>query len=916
MWLPTVVLTLAATVRLVGLARVPPGLQHDEVFKTIFSEQVRAGHFPVFFDLNGGNEPFFAYLVTGTLALFGPNVLALRWPAVAGGLLGVASVWWTARRMFSLRVAALATILMSVSLWHVMDSRVSLRAIWLPTIMTLSYGFLWGWLRSARKGELLIGAGLLGLSLYTYTSAVLGVAVVVAFGLLCLASADTRKAGLGLVAASAVALALGLPLALHMARVPEATVRVRALDQGLVALRAGDPMPVLTSAAKVAGMFAVTGDPEWRYNVSGRPVFWPVLGLALYAGMWACWRKRKERQYILATLWLVVNLGASAVTSGAPSSLRALGAAPAAYVVAALGCWWLWDAAVRQGWHRAASVALVAVVAAEAASSLYGYFVTWPRHPEVREIYRADLADVAGYLAQSNWTGEVMLSVEYAADLDRLSFEYLGFTDTRPRYFDGSHTLIIPDGPALILVPRLRPIAPALVPVLQGTAQLVAQEPRFDAWLVPGANRDSGHLASSLASELARTELPAEVEGPWPGPVLRIRGVAVPGEVVAGEALEAVVRFEVPVPAPGGRSIKLFGHLRDQAGFLWSQADALTYPTSDWRVGDEVYQVLSLPIPSDMPGSTVHLEVGVYEDAGGPFQLLLGAERLPFTRLTAGHSLVVSGGGAGPDEVRTEMASGLVLGHSHLAGSSVVSRILRPGGDAEVWLWWEGEPDVSSGWALRRQGEEVPLREVARSASGSAQPGRLMRDRRRLAVPPEAARGEWELVLRAGPNLQSETSLGPVFVAGVERDFSVPVPAVPADVEFEGLAQLTGLAQPIERVRRGDSLSVELLWRCLRAFERDHTVFVHLVSAEGRTVAGHDGPPGGGTRPTRSWLPNETVHDPHVLHVPPDMAAGTYYLVAGLYLADVPGYPRLGVSRAGTAAGSDSAIIAAVEVVE
>jgi 4-amino-4-deoxy-L-arabinose transferase-like glycosyltransferase len=906
--LPVAVLLLAAVIRLAGLADVPPGLQHDEVFRTMFVEQVRAGELPIYFDLNGGNEPFFAYLVTATLTLMGPNVLALRLPAVAGGLIGVAALWWVARRMWGVRVAALATLLMAVSLWHTLDSRVSLRAIWLPAIMTLAYGFLWSWFQTGSRRRLLVGALLLGLSLYTYTSSALGVVAVLIFGSLSLLRRETRRAGTGLVAAGLLALAMGLPLALHVSRTPQAAARVQDLSYELTALRDGNPLPVLTSAAKVAGMFAFTGDPEWRYNVAGRPVFSLGVGLAFYVGVWACWRGRRQPQYLFLLLWLLVNLGASAVTSSAPSSLRAVGAAPAAFTVAAIGCWALWGEAVRRGWRAPAGIVLGLALAVEAALGPYGYFVTWPRHPEVREIYRADLAEMARFLGKADWPGQVLLSAEYAADLDRLSFEYLGFTAAKPRYFDGSRVLVVPAEPTLVMVPRLRPIAPALAAVLEERGHLLAREASFDAWeLQPAVG----------AVETVGADAGTPVLAPWPGPALEILEVRLPEEVEAGDDLAAVVRFEVTAPAPGGRNVKLFAHLHDSAGFGWSQADVLTYPTSDWRVGDQVYQALPVPVPGDMPSGEVLLDVGVYEDPAQPFQLLLGAEGRPFTRLSVGASRVVDGDTSGTGVPSPEVSLDLTVGEGRLTGASVAPRVLQPGLDVDVSLWWEGAgpTPVPVTWSLRREGESVALQEAARGPWAKAHPDRVLRDRRRLTVPVDAPRGEWELVAEVGAD-GAETSLGMVFVAGLERDFSAPAPGLEADVEFEGQARLVGLAQAPPAARPGGELIVELLWDCLAPLDRDYTVFVQLVNAEGRTLASHDGPPASGTRPTRGWLPGETVHDVHTLTIPPDTPAGTYSLIAGLYRADAPGYPRLSVSRASTPATADAAIITSIEVSE
>jgi hypothetical protein len=66
----------------------------------------------------------------------------------------------------------------------------------------------------------------------------------------------------------------------------------------------------------------------------------------------------------------------------------------------------------------------------------------------------------------------------------------------------------------------------------------------------------------------------------------------------------------------------------------------------------------------------------------------------------------------------------------------------------------------------------------------------------------------------------------------------------------------------------------------------DYTVFVHLMSADGRLVAQHDGPPLGGTLPTSDWDKGDTVYDQIDLALPKDVAAGDYSLVLGMYRGD------------------------------
>ena len=62
-----------------------------------------------------------------------------------------------------------------------------------------------------------------------------------------------------------------------------------------------------------------------------------------------------------------------------------------------------------------------------------------------------------------------------------------------------------------------------------------------------------------------------------------------------------------------------------------------------------------------------------------------------------------------------------------------------------------------------------------------------------------------------------------------------------------------------------------------------YTAFVHLLDPAGQLVAQSDRPPLDGFYPTDAWLPGYPVRDRYALALPPDLAPGTYRLVAGLY---------------------------------
>jgi hypothetical protein len=83
---------------------------------------------------------------------------------------------------------------------------------------------------------------------------------------------------------------------------------------------------------------------------------------------------------------------------------------------------------------------------------------------------------------------------------------------------------------------------------------------------------------------------------------------------------------------------------------------------------------------------------------------------------------------------------------------------------------------------------------------------------------------------------------------------------------------------------------VTLSWSSQVRVDRDYTVFVHAVGADGSLLAQDDGQPDGGRYPTSLWDPGEMVPDSHPLTVPAGarLEVGLYDAATGqrLKLAD------------------------------
>ncbi len=82
------------------------------------------------------------------------------------------------------------------------------------------------------------------------------------------------------------------------------------------------------------------------------------------------------------------------------------------------------------------------------------------------------------------------------------------------------------------------------------------------------------------------------------------------------------------------------------------------------------------------------------------------------------------------------------------------------------------------------------------------------------------------------------------------------------------------------------NLTVKLYWQTDTALDKDYTVFTQLLNSTGQLVAGQDGQPLGGYFPTSQWPPAEIITDLVRLPLPPDLPAGRYTLITGMYRLD------------------------------
>ena len=621
---------VAVALRLYRLEAVPPGLQHDEVFHGHDAVTVLLGHHPIYFPSNAGNEPLYVYLTAGTIALFGKNVWGIRMAAVLCGLATVGFTGLWIRRAYNTRTALIASSLVAVTFWPLFMSRVGLRSAALPPLAAATAWLFWRAMQRAGIRywilRFVLAGVLLGATLYTYPAAR---ALPVAYLLFAItfyvshfvfhATPNTQypipNIHLGLATFFITAGLVFLPLYLYLLQAPEADVRLQQLVTigAVSSLQKGDAGPLLANVRNTLGMFTFHGDPVWRYNVAGRPVFDLFVGVLFYLGLLvALWRVRDAR-YLFALIWLPAGLAPSILSDSAPSFLRASASLPVAFLFPALGADWLIE---RFRWKRAMITGVMAVIAFSGVLSIRDYLAVWPARPEVRAVYRSDLADVARWLDARADDIPVVIASANPHDLDPFIFD---FELRRPRpvkWVDCAYGLIFPPGWALYISPASTAFAPELRRFL-GDAPTVSQ----DSFVVYESD------APRLAPQVALT-VPARF-----GNRLDLTGYQVePSALKPGEWVRVWTYWRIVDDTRGEQwPVAVFAHMLDAQGQFVAGRDLLAVPTAGWRTGDVWVQFQNFQVPASASPGTYPIEIGLYNRAAQSVQrwrLPDGSDRL------------------------------------------------------------------------------------------------------------------------------------------------------------------------------------------------------------------------------------------------------------------------------------------------
>ncbi|MBN1316661.1 MAG: glycosyltransferase family 39 protein, partial [Anaerolineales bacterium] len=141
--IPTLIVLVAFTLRIVDLDGAPPGITHDEAAHLNDAQRIVDGYRPIYLTTAYGREPFFDYITATFVYAFGMTIKTGRLVSALWGTALVVLVYAWCRNAFDRNIAILSAILLAISFWPVSTSRQILRSVTMPVLLTAAIFFFW-----------------------------------------------------------------------------------------------------------------------------------------------------------------------------------------------------------------------------------------------------------------------------------------------------------------------------------------------------------------------------------------------------------------------------------------------------------------------------------------------------------------------------------------------------------------------------------------------------------------------------------------------------------------------------------------------------------------------------------------------------------------------------------------------------
>jgi hypothetical protein len=971
LWLEILVVVaitaIAVFLRYYQIGQVPPGFNSDEAVGAVGAlETLRRGP-QLYYAGQGGGGSLGFYIAAIGFALFGPSIAAIRGTAAFAGVVGVVATYFATREIFrgtmglsrARLLGALAALGLAVSLWHTQSSRVAFAAVGVPFLQVPGNYFLWRGMNTGRRVYFIISGVFLASLMYIYLSGSFAPFVYLFFFLLQwlvtaiqaqLQPRDGRDVPPPLIKqhfwnlfiCAGVAFALFLPMLYFYLAAPDvATERAQQALFTNPLINQGDPWGTLWRS--ILGNLAAFGfSLSWLQGHPPPSLIYPVpvsllflLGVAL-----SLWRIAQPAYLFTLVFWGMMVIPSILSPDSIPHSLRAVGAAPAAYTLVAIGVMGIIDFGLRvagsgtrlvgsksktaEGSHQPISylvpvallLALGLVIGGAVYQGFHYYLVEWPKTNDAQAAYHVYAVELAAEMSkETNPRATFLLPRDTAAgDVNpnyTVMFLYTG---------EAGYAWVVDDEDTLEATLNDAVQGRELVHVVRWkTSKHTGADPKeviryylekhgmvievqsFEYYDIETYRLDR------LGPDLTDSSLtPASIDF---GGQIKLTGYAygdgsgseepVAPSVPAGDLLW--VRLRLLMTAPVEEKLKASVIIIDSTGRVVGQVDKvllnnlLHQESEDWGPGTETDAYFLVPVVPALAPGEYRLGVAIYDaDSFARLPTLSGDAKdvvtlgpvaihpdlSPPSNDTLGLDFVL-------DQPVTDELT--LLGLAKSAGDTV-----RPGEEASVALVWRAEETLTedyraSLWAVRSEDawpltDSLPLAGIDYPSS-YWDAGQVVRGWFNGRVPAELNSGDYTLDVRvtdADGGLLAEVPLGVLRVQGWPRQFDVPPMQAAVSANFDDQIELLGYDLSVLNEGTG-AVEVILHWRALSEMDVSYTTFVHLLNETGQVVSQVDHLPGDGNFPTTGWLQGEVVADGFVIPLPKGESQDISQLEVGIY---------------------------------
>lgn len=439
---------IGIVLRFYQLDELPTGLFSDEAMNgldaidTMNQTGIRLW-IPDNFDRGLVAEGLMSHLQALMFSWFGVSITALRAPSALAGALLVPFVGLLARELFRSPVGGLAAaFLAATSSWAVLLSRQAYPAPLVPLCAASGTYFAIRGMRRGQRWALVLAGVIFGLGIYSYAAYRVMPLYAAAGVLLALWVFSPSRVARALAWTGGAALLTAAPMLWAFRAEPGLlTARSSALS---IAGEGSDPLSVAATVGRnsllAIGKYHVSGDTNWRYNLSGEPLLDPVTGFLFLVGLVAAvvaiiLGSRSPRESIprrlgagaalvLAGL-LIAQLPEILANEGNPHALRSIGSQAFVFPLAGLAVASVlrWTRSWRSTARRVVGAILAFGLVAAAALNVHALFWTYRQSLGHHYNSQTNVRAVAEYLDASDSQEDVAVIGLYL--YDRAVIEFL-----------------------------------------------------------------------------------------------------------------------------------------------------------------------------------------------------------------------------------------------------------------------------------------------------------------------------------------------------------------------------------------------------------------------------------------------------------------------------------------------------------